>query len=60
MRKEWMKQFQTGLGDNIINGGGVFSPGMMPSRLVLAATRVLIRMLLSRRGGVSARIPLGQ
>lgn len=35
-------------------------PGMMPSRLVLAATRVLMRMLLSRRGGVSARMPLGQ
>lgn len=35
-------------------------PGMMPRRLVLAATRVLMRMFLSRRGGVSARMPLGQ
>lgn len=33
---------------------------MIPSRLVLAATRVLMRMLLSRQGGVSARMPLGQ
>lgn len=35
-------------------------PGMIPKSVVLAATLVLMRVFVSLRGGVSARIPLGQ